>query len=107
VIRADEGPSIYSEQADYRATLVASCPPNARRDIYRIAVEAGPARKSEPHMPGVIEHVVLSAGKALVGPSDDPVELKPGDYIAYPGDLPHIFQALEPNTRAVLISEHS
>jgi transcriptional regulator with XRE-family HTH domain len=107
VIRADEGPAIYSEQADYRATLVASCPPNARRDIYRIAVEAGPGRKSEPHMPGVVEHVVLSTGKALVGPTDDPVELHPGDYIAYPGDLPHIFQALEPNTHAVLISEHS
>src|SRR5882762_10068596 len=39
VIRADEGPALYSEQADYRATLVASCPPNARRDIYRIAVD--------------------------------------------------------------------
>jgi transcriptional regulator with XRE-family HTH domain len=107
VIRADEGPAIYSEQADYRATLVASCPPNARRDVYRIAADVGPGRKSEPHMPGVVEHVVLSTGKALVGPTDDPVELEPGDYIAYPGDLPHIFQALEPNTTAVLISEHS
>jgi transcriptional regulator with XRE-family HTH domain len=107
VIRADEGPAIYSEQADYRATLVASCPPNARRDIYRIAVDVGPGRQSDPHMPGVVEHVVLSTGKALVGPTDDPVELEPGDYIAYPGDLPHIFQALEPNTNAVLISEHS
>jgi transcriptional regulator with XRE-family HTH domain len=107
VIRADEGPAIYSEQADYRATLVASCPPNARRDIYRIAVDVGPGHQSDPHMPGVVEHVVLSTGKALVGPTDDPVELEPGDYIAYPGDLPHIFQALEPNTNAVLISEHS
>lgn len=58
-------------------------------------------------MPGVIEHVVLSAGRALVGLADDPVELAPGDYISYPGDLPHIFQALTPGTRAVLISEHS
>jgi hypothetical protein len=34
------------------------------------------------------------------------VELAPGDYIAYPGDLPHIFQALEENTSATLVSEH-
>ena len=107
VIRADEGPAVAAEHADYRATLVASCPPNARRDIYRIAAEPGPARRSEPHMPGVVEHVVLMSGRALVGPVDDPVELAPGDYITYPGDVPHVFDALEPGTRAVLVSEHS
>jgi quercetin dioxygenase-like cupin family protein len=107
VIRADEGPAIYAERADYQATLVASCPPNARRDIYRIAVEPGPGRESDPHMPGVVEHVVLSAGRALVGVAEEPVELQPGDYIAYPGDVAHIFQALEPGTRAVLVSEHT
>ncbi|NED96891.1 helix-turn-helix transcriptional regulator [Phytoactinopolyspora alkaliphila] len=107
VIRADEGPAIYAEQADYQATLVASCPPNARRDIYRIASEPGPARESDPHMPGVVEHVVLSAGRALVGVADEPVELSPGDYVAYPGDVAHLFQALEPGTRAVLVSEHT
>lgn len=106
VIRAGEGPTVFSERADYVATLVASCPPHARRDIYRIDAEPGSARESEPHMPGVIEHVVLSAGRALVGLADDPVELGPGDYIAYPGDLAHVFRALEPGTRAVLVSEH-
>lgn len=57
-------------------------------------------------MPGVVEHVILGSGRALVGPADDPVELNPGDYVAYPGDLPHIFQALVENTAAVLVSEH-
>jgi len=107
VIRADEGPTFYSERSDYVATLVASCPPNARRDLFRIAAEPGPARNSDPHMPGVVEHVVLSAGRALVGLTDEPVELAPGDYIAYPGDVPHTFQALERGTRAVLVSEHT
>jgi quercetin dioxygenase-like cupin family protein len=58
-------------------------------------------------MPGTVEHVVLSTGRALIGPLDEPVELGPGDYIAYPGDQPHLFQALAPNTTAVLISETS
>ena len=106
IIRAGEGPVIYSDQAEYGATLVASCPPNARRDIYRIVASPGPGRKSEPHMPGVVEHVVLSSGRALVGPVEDPVELSPGDYIAYPGDQPHVFQALVDGTSAVLVSEH-
>lgn len=106
VIRANEGPAIYSEHANYSATLVASCPPNARRDIYRIAVAPGPGRESQPHMPGTVEHVVLSTGRALVGLTGEPVELHPGDYIAYPGDVPHVFQALEPDTSAVLVSQH-
>lgn len=107
VIRANEGPAIYSENADYSATLVASCPPKARRDIYRIVVAPGPGRESEPHMPGTVEHVVLSSGRALIGPTIEPVELHPGDYIGYPGDLPHVFKALTKDTSAVLISETS
>jgi quercetin dioxygenase-like cupin family protein len=54
----------------------------------------------------VIEHVVLSVGRALVGISEDPVELHPGDYITYPGDVAHVFEALDPGTVAVMVSEH-
>jgi transcriptional regulator with XRE-family HTH domain len=106
VIRADEGPTVAAAQADYQATLLAGCPPGARRDMFRILAEPGHARASEPHMPGVIEHVVISAGRALVGVAGEPVELGPGDYICYPGDVPHVFEALTPRTQAVLVSEH-
>ena len=107
VIRADEGPTVAAAEADYQATLLAACQPGARRDVYRIRAEPGHARASEPHMPGVVEHVVIGAGRALVGVTGEPVELSPGDYIRYPGDLPHVFEALEPGTQAVLISEHT
>ena len=107
VIRADEGPTVAAAEADYQATLLAACPPGARRDIYRIRAEPGHARASEPHMPGVVEHVVIGAGRALVGVAGEPAELGPGDYIRYPGDEPHVFQALEPGTQAVLLSEHT
>lgn len=106
VIRAGEGPAVASEQADYVAKLLASCPPNARRDVYLVSVQPGAPRESEPHMPGVIEHVVLGKGRALVGVAEDPAELRPGDYVAYPGDVAHVFEALEPDTFAVLVSEH-
>ena len=107
VIRADEGPTVAAAEADYRATLLAACPPGARRDVYRIQAEPGHARASEPHMPGVVEHVVIGAGRALVGVAGEAAELRPGDYIRYPGDMPHVFEALEPGTRAVLVSEHT
>ncbi|GII95943.1 helix-turn-helix domain-containing protein [Sinosporangium siamense] len=106
VIRVGEGIATYSEKADYAATLLAGSRPNARQDIYRISFQPGEPRLSEPHGPGTTEHVVLGAGRALIGPPDAPVELRPGDYVTYPGDEPHMFKALEPDTFAVLISEH-
>jgi transcriptional regulator with XRE-family HTH domain len=107
VIRAHEGPTLSAAEADYQATLLNACPPGARRDVYRIEAEPGQPRASEAHMPGVVEHVVLSTGRARVGVLDEPAELGPGDYISYPADVPHLFEALEPGTLAVLLSEHT
>ncbi|MFE9323962.1 helix-turn-helix domain-containing protein [Nocardia sp. NPDC052278] len=107
VIRAGEGPVVAAAESEYRATLLAAGPANSRRDLFRITSEPGHARKSEPHIPGVVEHVLLASGRALVGPIDAPVELTPGDYIAYPGDAPHVFEALEPDTWATLVVEYT
>lgn len=107
VIRAGEGPGIPAEHADYVATLLAAGPPRSRRDLYLITAQPGAARESEPHMYGVVEHVIVCAGRALVGPIGAPVELAPGDYISYPGDAAHTFEALDPDTFAVLVSEHN
>ncbi len=106
VIRAGEGPGIASGDADYIATLLSSSPPNARRDIYAIRAEPGSARASVPHAPGVVEHVIMGIGRARVGPSNDPVDLEAGDYMSYPGDEDHVFEALMAGTVAVLITEH-
>ncbi|HCX85962.1 MAG TPA: transcriptional regulator [Micrococcales bacterium] len=105
LLRAGEGPRVPAGEATYAATLLAACPPTARRDAYRITAEPGVPRRSTPHARGTQEHVVLAAGRALVGPTDEPVELAPGDYLAYPGDVAHVFEALEPGTWAVLLSE--
>ncbi|WP_269802744.1 helix-turn-helix domain-containing protein [Actinocorallia populi] len=106
LIRAGEGPVTRSQEADYTATLLSSCPPATRRDLYRITAEPGSPRDSRPHQPGTVEHVILSTGRALAGPLDSPVELHPGDYLTYPGDTPHTFAALTPATTAVLAMEH-
>ncbi|MCQ4084453.1 XRE family transcriptional regulator [Streptomyces sp. RB6PN25] len=106
VIRAGEGPAVPSERANYTAALLSSSPPGARRDIYFLRVEPGPARESDPHMPGTVEHVIVGTGRVLAGPDDEPVELAAGDYLSYPGDVPHICQALEPGTTCVMIMQH-
>ena len=70
-----------------------------------ITAEPGDPRRSEPHHPGTIEHVVLITGQAHIGPVADPVLLNPGDYLTYAGDASHIFDATTAGTSAVLISE--
>jgi transcriptional regulator with XRE-family HTH domain len=106
VVRAGEGPLIPSERANYLAAMLSSCPPNARRDIYTINVEPGPRRESQPHMPGTVEHVIVGSGRVVSGPTGEQVELGPGDYLSYPGDVPHTCEALEPGSHIVIIMEH-
>jgi transcriptional regulator with XRE-family HTH domain len=106
VVRAEEGPVTHAEAADYSATLLAACPPHARRDLYRVRVEPGRARRSQAHQPGTSEHVVVTSGRARVGPAEEPHDLGVGDYVCYPGDAAHVFEALAPGTTAVMLVEH-
>ncbi|MEU9352290.1 XRE family transcriptional regulator [Streptomyces griseoloalbus] len=106
VIRAGQGPTVHSEQSSYVATLLSASPPGARRDIYAVGLEPGTVRVSEPHIPGTVEHIVVSAGRVKAGPDGESVELGSGDYMAYRGDVPHSYEALEAGTEFVLIMQH-
>lgn len=106
VIRAGDGPRLSSDQAEFIGTLLAAGSSHQRRDIYVIELEPGKPRAAEAHIPGSVEHVVVAAGRLRSGPHDDPVELAPGDYMSFPGDIPHHYEALEPGTWAVLVMEH-
>jgi len=105
LIRADDHSGVPSASAAYSATLLSASPPGARRDVYLIRADPGEPRRSLPHHAGTIEHVILIAGQAQIGPAGDAVLLNPGDYLSYAGDVPHVFEATQPGTSAVLISE--
>jgi transcriptional regulator with XRE-family HTH domain len=106
VIRAGEGPRIRSEQADFVGTLLAAGTPHVRRDVYVIELEPGEGRMADAHTPGTVEHLIVAAGRIRTGPAGDLVELGPGDYAAFPGDVPHQYAAIEPGTFGVLVMEH-
>lgn len=106
LIRAGEAATAVASSASaYVAVLLSASPPHARRDIYLLRAEPGSPRLSDPHPRGTIEHVVMVSGRGRVGPVDDPFDLSPGDYLSYPGDAPHVFEALAPGTSAVCVSE--
>jgi quercetin dioxygenase-like cupin family protein len=106
VIRAGEGPAVHSEQSSHAATLLSANPPGARRDTYSVRLQPGSVRASEPHIPGTVEHLVVSAGRVLAGPRGEEVELGPGDYMACRGGVPHSYEALAPGTTFVLVMQH-
>ena len=107
VIRASEGVAAHAAGAAYEAVLLSVCPPRVRRDIYRIHFEPGLPKMSLPHAPGTVEHVIVLSGRASLGPDGKTVELLPGDYASYAGDTTHSYEALEPNTRAILMIEYT
>jgi transcriptional regulator with XRE-family HTH domain len=106
VLRAGEGLAIPSEHSPFTGTLLAACPPGARRDLHVIAAEPGPARKAQAHIPGTTEHLLVTAGRWRAGPVEVQVDLALGDYARFPGDRPHLYQALDPGCAAVLVMEY-
>ncbi|WP_433302462.1 helix-turn-helix domain-containing protein [Actinoplanes sp. CA-030573] len=105
VIRAGEGPRLQADQADFVVTLLAAGSPHTRRDVYLMELEPGQPREAAAHLPGSVEHLVVGAGRVLAGPVGEAIELGPGDYASFPGDVPHHYEALE-NSWAVLVMEH-
>jgi transcriptional regulator with XRE-family HTH domain len=106
VFWAGEGPTMHAENSSYAGTLLSAGPAGVRRDIYHGTLEPGAPRESDPHIPGSMEHLVISTGRLLAGPRGETVELGPGDYMSYRGDVPHSYEALEPGTMFVMVMQH-
>lgn len=107
IIRAGEGNATVSNSGRYAATLLSACPANAMRDIYRIVVQPGESYVSRAHGIGTIEHVILATGSARIGPEGNAVILRPGDYVSYPADTSHVFEAMEADTLAIMMIENT
>jgi transcriptional regulator with XRE-family HTH domain len=104
--RLVDPPAIPSEHAPFSGTLLAACPPGVRRDLHVIAAEPGPQREADSHIPGTTEHMIVTSGRWRAGPVGGEVELGVGDYVRFPGDRPHTYEALTPGCSAVLVMEY-
>ncbi|RCW43916.1 XRE family transcriptional regulator [Halopolyspora algeriensis] len=107
VIRSGQASLVRSEQSPFAAALLSACPSGARRDLHLLTLEPGGVRHATAHLPGTVEHTIVTAGRMRTGPEENPVELGPGDYVSFSGNVPHLYEALEPGTTAVLVMEHA
>ncbi len=105
LVRANEGMTLSADQSCFQTTLLANCLPGTRRDIYRADLEPEEERTSPAHPLGTIEHVIICAGQARIGPTEAVEVLNAGDYYRYPADRPHIYEALQSGTQIIVIME--
>ena len=72
-------------------------------DVYEATFADGMRREAEGHGDGILEHLFLTAGRLLVGPVGEAVELEAGDFIRFPADGPHMYEAIDGDAQAVLL----
>lgn len=105
LVRADEGVRLASEHSDFGAILLDKCPPDRRRDLYRVMLHAGSVRRAQAHSRGTIEHAFGCSGRVRLGPSDEAVEIGPGDYFRYSGDVAHFYEAASETALILLVMD--
>lgn len=107
VVRAGEGHVVKAEGARYQARLVLARTRRGASELYMLESEPGPPRVAEPHIAGVVEHMLMIAGEMRVGPLEAPVTLGPGDLVSFDGDEPHVYETTAPGTRALLWMDYA
>lgn len=106
VVRDGEGARVQSAASPYAAELLLPANRRGSFELYRLTADPGPPRHAEAHNRGVVEHVLVLAGGLRVGPASAPADLGPGDLASFPGDAPHVYETLAPETRALLVMDY-
>jgi transcriptional regulator with XRE-family HTH domain len=107
VIRAGEAPRVASEVSTMQAHLLVATGRATRVEVYQLDLQPGPLRDADAHSEGTVEHVLVTAGRLRIGPIGATQDLDVGDLISFPGDRGHRYEALELDTRAVLLIEYA
>ena len=93
IVRAGEGSDISGETSVAQHMRTALVGPSVV-EFHRVTLEAGTHETSPSHGSGSLEHVLVTRGSVVLGPAEDAVTAHVGDYVSYPGDRPHRFEAL-------------
>jgi transcriptional regulator with XRE-family HTH domain len=100
VVRAGEG--ARADGASVHARLLHRLPAPGTVEVYELAIDGG-QQSSDPHLTGVRECLVVTRGAVRAGPAAHPADLAAGDSIHHDAAQPHIYQGLEPDSRALLL----
>jgi transcriptional regulator with XRE-family HTH domain len=74
-------------------------------EITEIELLAGQAHEAPAAPPSSRASVYVLAGKVITGPVERSTELSAGDYMSFPADVPHVFEAGRRAARVLLLRE--
>lgn len=105
VVRAAEGPRVSGSGLEARLLRQSTSVGPARIEVYELRVLPDRPRRADPHKPGVHEQLLVQDGRLRCGPESDPVEVSPGDFVAFDGAVAHLYEALggEPVTATLVM----
>ena len=103
VVRADEGVQVPGSAV--AARLLDRLSGRSQVEIFEITCSRV-RREADPHPPDVLEALIVTAGRLLVGPADAPEELAAGDFIHFRGDRPHVYAGVDGEARAIVIMSY-
>lgn len=106
VVRAGTSPRVASEVATMQVHLLLATGRASRLEIYQVDLQPGPLRDADAHGEGTVEHLLVTGGRLRAGPIGATEDLEVGDLVSFPGDRAHRYEALAPDTRAVLLLEY-
>lgn len=87
------------------ARLLHRIPLRGTVEVY--AIEVDPVeQKSQAHLPGVAECMIVTGGAIRTGPADAPVDLAVGDSVHFGAAAPHMYRGLGQGSTAVLLMLH-
>lgn len=104
ILRVRHSPEIHGASVDLR--LLDRISARGTIELYEETFDSGSRREATPHGPGVIEHLLVTHGRLLVGPIGSSVELERGDFVRFSGDTPHVYAAIGGSARAAIVMNY-
>jgi transcriptional regulator with XRE-family HTH domain len=101
VVRASDSALVVGDVASRRT--IDEVETTGRVGVSEIAFAALETHEPDPGPSGARIGVYVLEGKLIAGPVERATELSPGDYMAFPADVPYAFAAARKRARALLL----
>ncbi len=92
VLRAEQAKVLTSRDGRFSSRALFPFDGPRRVEFYELRLAGGAAEEAEPHAPGTIENLVVSAGSVEIQVESERSALGPGDSILFHADVPHAYR---------------
>ncbi|WP_329242161.1 XRE family transcriptional regulator [Actinoallomurus sp. NBC_01490] len=81
--------------------------PGMNTEVWRLRIAVAGYRIESPgHIAGTIEHIVVDRGPITISVDGESLDLDSGDFVIFPADSPHFYEARGQDVRAVVVMSY-